>query len=82
VNAVLVALQIPSAECCKLILDYLQKRALEETKTVIPGLREKVVSAREKLESALDTAENEEEKQKALDVLIKAKEAQKDYPVG
>lgn len=29
-----------------------------------------------------DSAANEEEKQKALDVLIKAKEAQKDDPVG
>jgi hypothetical protein len=34
------------------------------------------------LESVLDTAENEGEKQKAMDVLIKAKEAQKDDPVG
>jgi hypothetical protein len=31
----------------------LQKRALEETKNVIPGLREKITNAREKLESVL-----------------------------
>lgn len=30
-----------------------QKRALEETKAVIPGLREKITNAREKLESVL-----------------------------
>jgi hypothetical protein len=69
---------VQSADACS----SSQKQALEETKKVIPGLREKVVSAREKLESVLDTAESEEEKQKAMDVLIKAKEAQKDDPVG
>ena len=61
-------------------------------------MREKIASAREKLESVLvsgfveglcrclrvhqDTAANEEEKNKAMDILIKAKEAQKDDPVG
>ncbi|ETN44384.1 uncharacterized protein HMPREF1541_10564 [Cyphellophora europaea CBS 101466] len=60
-----------------------EKQALEETKRVIPGLREKITSAREKLESLLgDDAANEQEKEKAMDVLKQAKEAQKDDPVG
>jgi len=59
-----------------------EKRALEETKVVIPGLREKIANAREKLESVLDTAANDGERDKAIDVLKSAKEAQKDDPVA
>jgi len=59
-----------------------ERRALDETKVVIPTLRDRIVSAREKLESFLDTATNEEERTKAVDVLKVAKEAQKDDPVA
>ncbi|KPI44990.1 uncharacterized protein AB675_2609 [Cyphellophora attinorum] len=59
-----------------------EKKALEETKAVIPGLREKITNAREKTETLLDSAASEEEKQKAIDVLREAKELQKDDPVS
>ena len=36
-----------------ILLTAEQKKALEETKMVIPGLREKITNAREKLESFL-----------------------------
>lgn len=59
-----------------------ERKALEETKAVIPGMREKITNAREKLESLLDQAASEEERDKATDVLKQAKEAQKDDPVS
>ncbi|EHY59468.1 tubulin folding cofactor A [Exophiala dermatitidis] len=59
-----------------------EKKALEETKAMIPTLRERITSAREKLESYLDTATNEEERNKAVEVLKQAKEQQKDDPVA
>ncbi|EXJ77899.1 tubulin binding cofactor A [Capronia epimyces CBS 606.96] len=59
-----------------------EKRALEETKAIIPTIRERITSAREKLESVLDTATNDEERSKAVEVLKSAKEAQKDDPVA
>ncbi|EXJ88689.1 tubulin binding cofactor A [Capronia coronata CBS 617.96] len=59
-----------------------EKRALEETKAIIPTLRERITSTREKLESYLDTATNDEERNKAVEVLKAAKEAQKDDPIA
>ncbi|KIV95578.1 hypothetical protein B0A52_07225 [Exophiala mesophila] len=59
-----------------------ERRALDETKAVIPALRERITSAREKLESLLDTASTDEERNTAFDVLKAAKEAQKDDPIA
>ncbi|KIV77410.1 hypothetical protein PV11_09207 [Exophiala sideris] len=59
-----------------------ERQALEETKKVIPTLRERIVNAREKLESVLDNAANEDERNSAVELLKKAKEAQKDDPVA
>ncbi|KIX01323.1 uncharacterized protein Z518_09048 [Rhinocladiella mackenziei CBS 650.93] len=59
-----------------------ERKALEETIAVIPTLREQITSAREKLESFLDSATNDEERNKAIEVLKSAKETQKDDPVA
>jgi len=59
-----------------------ERQALEETKKVIPTLRERITSTREKLESYLDTATNDDERNNAIQVLKAAKEAQKDDPVA
>ncbi|KAI1612108.1 tubulin binding cofactor A [Exophiala viscosa] len=59
-----------------------ERQALEETKKVIPTLRERIVNAREKLESVLDNAADETERNSAVELLKRAKEAQKDDPVA
>ncbi|RMZ87617.1 hypothetical protein DV736_g5156, partial [Chaetothyriales sp. CBS 134916] len=51
-----------------------ERKALEETKAVIPNVRENITNAREKLESILDQATNEDERQKAAKALKDAKE--------
>ncbi|RMZ78095.1 hypothetical protein DV737_g4020, partial [Chaetothyriales sp. CBS 132003] len=51
-----------------------ERKALEETKAVIPSVREKITNARDKLESILDQARDEDERQKATEVLKDAKE--------
>ncbi|OAP63996.1 hypothetical protein AYL99_03223 [Fonsecaea erecta] len=59
-----------------------ERKALEETKVVIPTLRDRITNAREKLENLLDTATNEDERNAAVEVLKAAKEAQKDDPIA
>ncbi|KEF63330.1 tubulin binding cofactor A, partial [Exophiala aquamarina CBS 119918] len=59
-----------------------QRKALEETKAVIPAVRERITSAREKLESLLDNATTDEERNNAMETLKSAKEAQKDDPIA
>ncbi|KAK7890003.1 tubulin folding cofactor A [Exophiala xenobiotica] len=59
-----------------------ERQALEETKKVIPTLRERITSAREKLENMLDMAGNDEERDAAVQVLKAAKEQQKDDPIS
>jgi len=59
-----------------------ERQALEETKRMMPTLRERITNAREKLESLLDTAPDDEERNKAVEVIKSAKEAQKDDPVA
>ncbi|KAJ9615195.1 tubulin folding cofactor A [Cladophialophora chaetospira] len=59
-----------------------ERKALEETKAVIPQMRDRITNAREKLENMLDTATNEEERNTAVEILKKAKEEQKDDPIA
>jgi len=59
-----------------------ERKALEETKAMIPQLRDRITNAREKLETMLDTATNEDERNTAVEVLKAAKEAQKDDPIA
>ncbi|KIW20906.1 hypothetical protein PV08_01485 [Exophiala spinifera] len=59
-----------------------ERQALEETKKVIPTLRERITNTREKLENMLDTAGSDEERDAAVQVLKAAKEQQKNDPIA
>ncbi|KIW64969.1 hypothetical protein PV04_07263 [Phialophora macrospora] len=59
-----------------------ERRALEETKAMIPQMRDRITNAREKLENMLDTVTNEQERDAAVEILKKAKDAQKDDPIA